>query len=59
MEQGCKQVQVQVNVSEDFQFYRMCQYLTINVLPSKKPAKQRKKLTAYISSHNLEMYCGK
>jgi hypothetical protein len=42
MEQGCKQAySVQVDVSKDFQFYRIYQYLTINILPSKKPARER------------------
>jgi len=60
MEDGCKQVySEQVDVPRDFQFYRIYHHLIINFLPSKKPAKQRKKLTAYIFSHNLEIYCGK
>jgi len=60
MEDGRKQVySEQVDVPRDFQFYRIYHHLIINFLPSKKPAKQRKKLTAYIFSHNLEIYCGK
>jgi len=55
MEQGYKQAySEQVEVSEDFHFYRIYQHLTINLLLI-----INLQFNTYIFSHNLEIYCGK